>query len=253
MDLKNAVEACLELSPKGECRGDPYGSIGEWDVSHITDMNGMFTDANSFDGDLSKWEVLKVENMYAMFWGAKQFNGDLSNWDVSSVQNMNHMFYKAAAFNRDLSKWDVSSVTTMIAMFRQATSFNGDLSNWDVKNVQHMDEMFCNAVSFTQEICAYDWVYSKASKIDMFKGTPEAISSSEICTISPQKAAQRLKPQSKKELKDAVDAYVQLLQYRQNPQRHSEGDDEVRTALTAAISKGTPMWDSGGAKPSLSE
>ena len=228
------------------------GDLSKWDVSSVTDMTHLFSSAESFTGDLSKWDVSKVKNMYAMFWDAKGFNGDLSKWDVSSVRNMNHMFYKAGAFNGDLSKWDVSSVTTMVAMFRQATSFNVDLSNWDVTSVQHMDEMFFRAASFTQEICASDWVHSKASKIDMFKGTPEAISS-EVCTIPPAKRW-KFAPEAKKELKGAVDTYLRLLKYRQNPKRwHSKGDDEVRTALTAAISRGTPMWNSGGAKPSTPE
>ena len=219
------------------------GDLSKWDVSSVTDMAHLFSSAESFTGDLSKWDVSKVKNMYAMFWGAKEFDGDLSKWDVSSVQNMNHMFYKAAAFNGDLSKWDVSSVTTMVAMFRQAMSFNSNLSNWDVKNVQYMDEMFSRAASFTQEICAANWVHSKASKIDMFKGTPKAISSAGVCSIPPPSPT--FLPQSRKDLKDAVEAYKQLAAYRQKSGNrwHGKSDEEVRAGLTFARKQQTLALD----------
>ena len=31
--------------------------ISEWDVSSVTDMEGMFANAGRFDGDSSKWDV----------------------------------------------------------------------------------------------------------------------------------------------------------------------------------------------------
>merc|ERR1712013_497962 len=36
--LQNAVHACLRLSRKGDCATGPHGPIGDWDVSHITEM-----------------------------------------------------------------------------------------------------------------------------------------------------------------------------------------------------------------------
>ena len=86
------------------------------------------------------------------------------------------MFYGAGAFNGDLSKWDVSRLKDMTHMFYNAYSFNGDLSKWDVSSVKHMDAMFCNAAFFEQNICGAAWVYSKASKVDMFAGSSGSIS-----------------------------------------------------------------------------
>merc|ERR1712048_779545 len=78
----------------------------------------------SFNGDLSKWDVSSVTSMTSMFSQATLFNGDLSKWDVSSVTGMSSMFDTAILFNSDLSKWDVSSVKAMSSMFHTAKNFN---------------------------------------------------------------------------------------------------------------------------------
>ena len=38
----------------------------EGDVSRVTDMNSMFSDAKAFNRDLSKWDVSRVEDMQNM-------------------------------------------------------------------------------------------------------------------------------------------------------------------------------------------
>ena len=80
-ELVKAVESCLQLSPQGECSNDPHGPIGEWDVSSVTDMSRIFSEANSFTGDISKWDVSGVTTMAGMFHGAASFNGDISKWE----------------------------------------------------------------------------------------------------------------------------------------------------------------------------
>ena len=102
LQLKSAVDACLKLSPKGECANSPHGSIEGWDVSRVTDMSRVFAHAKSFDRDLSKWDVSGVKDMSGMFLGATSFNGDLGKWDVSSVKDMYGMFWGASGFNRKL-------------------------------------------------------------------------------------------------------------------------------------------------------
>jgi surface protein len=41
--------------------------IGDWDVSNVTDMQYMFSNANAFNLDISSWDVSKVTNMEWMF------------------------------------------------------------------------------------------------------------------------------------------------------------------------------------------
>ena len=110
--------------------------VGNWDVSNVTDMSGMFREATTFNQDLSAWDVRNVTTMDGMFSSASSFNQDLSAWDVRNVTTMRSMFYNAQNFNQDLSAWDVSNVTTMNYMFYYAQNFNQDLSAWDVSNVQ---------------------------------------------------------------------------------------------------------------------
>ena len=86
VQLKSAVDACLKLSPKGDCSKGPHGPIGEWDVSRVTDMSRMFSYATSFNGDISKWDVSSVTNMIDMFKGASSFRHTLCGaWSASAA------------------------------------------------------------------------------------------------------------------------------------------------------------------------
>ena len=101
-ELKSAVNTYLRMFPEGDCSHGPYGPIGEWDVSRVTDMSYMFSDKVFFNGDISEWDVSRVTDMSRMFFRAKSFNGDLSKWDVSNTKDMQAMFYKAASFQHNL-------------------------------------------------------------------------------------------------------------------------------------------------------
>lgn len=56
--------------------------ISKWDVSHVTNMQGMFSSTTCFQGDLSKWDVRNVKNMQGMF-AYSLYVGDLSSWQIS--------------------------------------------------------------------------------------------------------------------------------------------------------------------------
>jgi uncharacterized protein (TIGR02145 family) len=135
---------------------DTYGHISDWDVSSVTNMNHLFYDAPSFNGDLSSWDISSVTYMRGMFLAASSFNGDLSSWDVSSVTDMNATFQSADSFNGDLSSWDVSSVTDMGLLFIGANNFNGDISSWDVSSVTDISNIFNGAGSFNGDLSSWD-------------------------------------------------------------------------------------------------
>ena len=104
-------------------------------TSLVTDMEGVFGYASSFNQDISSWDVSNVTDMSFMFSYASSFNQDISSWDVSNVTDMYGMFLSADSFNQDISSWDVSNVTDMRLMFYYAESFNKDLSGWCVTNI----------------------------------------------------------------------------------------------------------------------
>ena len=141
-ELKNLLKQLIEE------RGNE-GNFNDIDTSKITDMSSLFitmdiVNMEEFNGDISGWNVSNVTNMEGMFCGCKSFNQDISNWDVSKVTNMAYMFQDCYKFNQNISEWDVSSVTNMYSMFRDSKSFNQDISNWNVSKAKYKNNMFSN-------------------------------------------------------------------------------------------------------------
>lgn len=128
--------------------------LDQWDVSNVRNMLGLFGNASAFDGNIGTWDVGNVSNMQAMFLNSN-FNGDISNWDVSQVRTMDRMF-SSSQFNMDVSSWDVGNVTNMNEMFARNRVFNQDISEWDVRNVQTMFSMFLDAGAFDQDLGNWD-------------------------------------------------------------------------------------------------
>ena len=129
----------------------------------VTNMSGEsisgvfqnFFNNNSFNSNINFWDVSNVTNMDGMFYNASIFNQNISNWDTSKVDNMGSMFKNATSFNQDISSWDTSKVTKMLDLFRAATSFNQDISSWDTSSATSMSKMFENATSFNQDISSW--------------------------------------------------------------------------------------------------
>ena len=118
------------------------GDISEWDVSHVTNMEGMFYYAESFNQPIGNWNVSHVTDMGFMFGGAKLFNQYIGNWNVSRVTNMSGMFNGAISFNQSIRDWDISHVTNMWGMFNDARSFNQNISKWKLNLIVYTRYMF---------------------------------------------------------------------------------------------------------------
>ena len=79
--LKSAVDECYPTS--GPISGPPDATgpcatpIGQWDVSAVTDMNGLFYNISYFNEDISDWDTGAVTDMESMFYDAKSFNQPL--------------------------------------------------------------------------------------------------------------------------------------------------------------------------------
>jgi uncharacterized repeat protein (TIGR02543 family) len=147
--------------------------IGNWDVSNVVNMKGMFRSSDEWDDDTNKfnqsleyWNVEKVTDMSFMFFNS-EFNQPIGNWNVSKVTNMNGMFSNTE-FNQPIGNWNVSKVTDMRLMF-EGSEFNQPIGDWNVSNVTSMKYMFFYS-KFNQPIG--NWNISKVTDMSgMFSGT----------------------------------------------------------------------------------
>ena len=126
--------------------------IGQWNVSNVTSMMGMFFDNYNFNQPIGNWNVSNVTSMSQMFLAARTFNQPIGEWNVSNVNDMCEMFMETRAFNQPIGQWNVSNVTNMRSMFMGATAFNQPIGDWDVSHVTDMVGMFENARAFNQPI-----------------------------------------------------------------------------------------------------
>ena len=164
-DIQTAVNLWCSNRAVAEER---YGHISMWDVSSVTNMNGLFeakdpdrgftiTGKDVFNDDITRWDVSNVTNMANMFAYTDKFNQPIGEWDVSNVTNMGGMFYYSAGFNQPIGGWDVSNVTNMGFMFNGANKFNQYIGEWDVSNVTNMMYMFSSVgYTFNQPIGNWD-------------------------------------------------------------------------------------------------
>jgi surface protein len=144
-----------------------YGDIQYWDVSNVTDMEGLFSGGRNntlkialqnFNGNIRNWDVSKVTNMKAMFADSMVFNQPIGNWDVSKVTNMEAMFGGTKKFNQQLP-WDTGNVTDMASTFEGAIAFNQPL-DWNTSKVTDMASTFKGAIFFNQPL---NWNTSKVT------------------------------------------------------------------------------------------
>ena len=118
-------------------------SVENWDVSKVTMISYMFSEAKAFNQDLNSWNTSNVTDMSYVFNGASAMNGELNNWNTTKVTNMDHMFFGASSFNQPLDNWNTSNVTNMLSMFF-GTPYTQDLTSWDMNKVTRMGFMVNN-------------------------------------------------------------------------------------------------------------
>ena len=108
--------------------------IGNWNTSRVTNMQGVFDNADAFNQPIGSWDVSNVTTFREMFRGANIFNQDLSSWDVSSSTDFYRMF-ACPAFNNGgnsgINNWTFSTTGTisLAHMFRYNSSFNQPIVN----------------------------------------------------------------------------------------------------------------------------
>ncbi len=126
----------------------------------MTNIASLFEGAHIFDQNLSAWDTGNVTDMDGVFRDAFSFNngGKPLDWDTSNVASMVNMFSLAWAFNADIRSWDTGKVTDMSGMFSSAQSFNQSLGAWNISRVTDMTNMFEPAQLKTQVPSSSDTV-----------------------------------------------------------------------------------------------
>ena len=99
-----AFLACSNLA--GQATDSP-------DLSRVTDLSYMFTNASAFNQNIGGWDTANVTDMSHMFSGANSFNQDIGIWNTANVTNMSDMFYGAYSFNQNIDSWNTANVTNM--------------------------------------------------------------------------------------------------------------------------------------------
>jgi len=122
-----------------------YNTTDVPNLSQVTSIRGMFSNASAFNGDLSNWNTSSVTNMHAVFNSASAFNSDLSNWDTSKVTDMGWMFADAITFNADISSWETGLVGDMTLLFLNAAAFDQNLGEWNINSATSMAWMLQNS------------------------------------------------------------------------------------------------------------
>ena len=101
-DMSNSFNGCINMNSIIKDRPN---------LSNVTDMSYMFANTN-FNQNIDSWNVSTITNMEGMFEEADSFDTDISSWDVQNVTNMNRMFYGTNNFSQDLSIWAVNTSVT---------------------------------------------------------------------------------------------------------------------------------------------
>lgn len=148
-----------DVSSVTDMRGMFFGAtafdqnLGAWNVSSVTNMGlgnntGMFQGASAFNnggsGDIGNWNITSVATIQGVFQDATSFNQPIGSWNTSSVTNIFRLFDGATAFNQDISGWDISSVTTMGAVFQGANAFQQPLNTWAFTGSVNISEFMLN-------------------------------------------------------------------------------------------------------------
>ncbi len=156
----------------GNSGNQPTPTIATCSTSCITNMSYMFN-GSTLNPNVADWNVSNVTNMQGMFSSTTNANPDVSGWVTSSVTNMASMFYNATAANPNVSSWNTGSVTTMDSMFRGNTVATPNVATWNTGNVTSFRRMFYGATQANPNVT--DWNVDKVNDTSyMFSGAGSA-------------------------------------------------------------------------------
>jgi hypothetical protein len=90
--------------------------------------------SSQFNQELDPWDVSSVTEMEGMFYTSQFNNKWLASWNVLGVTNMAYMFFVDSAFNQDLCSWGpkLQNTTWVNSMFDLTSCTNQTDPNLDL-------------------------------------------------------------------------------------------------------------------------
>ena len=149
--------------------------VSEWDVSNVTNMEGIFNNCNVFDCDFSKWNTSNVENLNFAFHKCYNFKGNgLDNWNISNVKKMDFIFYECKNFTgKTIENWNTLNIEHAWYAFAYCNNFNANLYKWKINNCEFIGGMFFNCIKFEGNGLE-NWNTSKIKSMsDIFNNCPK--------------------------------------------------------------------------------
>ena len=101
-------------------------NLGGWTIhtASSVQMWDMFRGASSFTGaGIGAWNVAKVTDCEGMFDNARSFNEDISSWNTNEVNWFTDMFKNAVNFDQDITGWPTGGTNYVNNMFEGATKW----------------------------------------------------------------------------------------------------------------------------------
>ncbi|WP_435622820.1 cadherin domain-containing protein [Flagellimonas sp.] len=166
-----------------ECVNMEYHATDTPNLINVQNIDNLFFEARSFNGDLSNWETENITSMNNVFRGADVFEGNgLSTWNTESVDSMNGMFRFASSFDQNLGNWNIQNITSMEVLFSASgmspENYSQTLIGWAAQapNIQNGVILDASGIEYcnTPEVLAardilentYGWIITDAGPVD---------------------------------------------------------------------------------------
>ena len=97
----------------------------------------MLKGATSFNKIIGDWNVSSIVTMVGMFKEAESFNQAIGGWNTSTVTDMRFMFQDASSFNQSIEglEYIVRSKVGWVTCFLVPSSFNQPVGDWNVSSI----------------------------------------------------------------------------------------------------------------------
>ena len=108
----------------------------------------MFNNAINFNQDIGEWDVSKVTTISGIFESTKMFSQNISSWNLDKIEYCEYMFFKAEAFqNKYNSGETLPDYTEDIKLWLKKNSEKMKMIDVKDRHGKEIDDFFNNIYS----------------------------------------------------------------------------------------------------------